>query len=77
MNRALSTVFRLASQSKIPHRKAALLTYICHLELCSIAQARKKEVSLPAVPELAEEAMQPVAQMIPVEAGSNGSKGSA
>ena len=77
VRKALASVFRLIATDRIPMRKASLLLYGGQLLLMSFPSAREEHAEAPAK-ELVEanDEIQPIGPLVPVEAGPNGSNGS-
>ena len=80
IRKALASVFRLIATDRIPPRKASLLLYNGQLMLMTFAtrDAETAEATAKESKELVEanEEIQPIGQLVPVHAGSNGSNGS-
>jgi hypothetical protein len=75
VNKALACLFRLTAQGKIPVRKAATLAYIGQLLISSLPQSRADQPALPAESRAEKSEDQPVLDLAPALAGSNGSNG--
>jgi hypothetical protein len=81
LNRALAALFRLTALGKIPHRKAALLSYQIHLLMCTMPRAGKNVAALPDLPEVDSDPIAQIAANLVVEeateTGPYGANGSA